>query len=309
MIGSFIVAAIVACLLYAVLGMADPQSAITNDPQYNSTKGKAKIVSAEPLVQGGFVAQLFGNGELQFIADEPGAWPCGYITGPEFGTSLTGTALDTEADVGGVFQGDVILRKVAVTGVAAYADIGEPVYATDGQTLTKTRPSDDAVAFGFVWDKVRDDTTTTCDVYVFGKFTSWLLAAAGGNRRTVAMVRVGPTYTAGYLVGSSTTGITLHGHGRIIGFKGFVIDAPTNDTKETAITLKINDTAVTGALVDFDADENQTVGAQVAGSSANATAANEFHDGDLLQIVATGGSPPTDADLLLVVDAVFLPGA
>lgn len=284
--------------------MSDPTIALT--PKTNASnlgsEGKAKLVSAEALVVGGFVGELYGVGELQFLADEPGAWPVGRVVGPTKGTSLTGTNTNDETDVGAAFRGDEVVVGIAVTGVASYADKGKPVYATDGQTLTLTRPGDDAIACGFVWDKVRDDTTTTCDVFVFGKATSWMLASAGGNKRRIVLA----TLPMASIADTSKITHTLWGHGKIVEIGAQPIIDISTGSKATTLTCSINAVAITtGALALTSAGLNTPGTAQ----SVTPTAANEFHDGDVFN--GQFGTTTTFGEgyAAFYIDVEYLPGA
>ena len=62
-----------------------------------------------------------------------------------------------------VICGPLIIRKHAVTGVAAVTDVGKLVYATDDQTLTLTANTN-LKAIGKI---VRWHSGTTCDVLMF----------------------------------------------------------------------------------------------------------------------------------------------
>lgn len=290
--------------------MADPTTPVVREVQAHMGISKAKIVSAEVLVPGAFAAEIYGNGEIQNAADEANAWPTGIVqkaeeaAGDGLTSDYTGTALDTEADKGVTVRGDLILKDATVTGVDNYNDKGKPVYATDGQTLTITRPSDDAVPCGFVWDKVRDSTDTTCDVYFFSKFTSWLFGVLGGNVRTFSIGYV----PLGTSAGAQITALPIKGHGKIIGARAVVLTPPTNDTKITTVNFEINGTDTTGGVITLDADAIQTKGAVVEASAF--TALNEFHDGDVIDMEsATSGTHLADGVFAFFLDIEYLPGA
>lgn len=289
--------------------MADP-TAVVNLGAEQRYLGRAnhQITNSETLVKGAVVSAIFGTAgtPAQFAADEAGAWPIGLAVGPESGRTLTGANAGNETDPAVVTAGEMILKDAAVTAVAADTDIGKPVYATDGQTLSITTPADDALPMGFVYDKDRGSTDAVADVFVLGKVLSWLLAMGGGVRKTHCLGTL-TAYTAGYIVGSASTGIKLRGHGKIVTFQAFVTAVATDDTKETSIALKINDAAVTGGAADLDVSELQTQGGEVTVTAI--TGANEFHDGDLLQITATGGSPPVDGAVTAFIEVEYLPGA
>lgn len=314
------VVGLIALLLIGMQLMSDPTASINRwfEPYWTGTDGartKAKIVSSEALVRGGFVGQIYGNGEARFMADEANDWPMGLVVEEEFHSAgatvaqqLTGTALDTEGDRGVIAVGECIIRHDSttrpclVTGVAAYSDIGKPVYLTDGQTMTLTRPSDDAIPMGFVFDKSRASTDTSCDVYVFGKVTSWLLSCAGGNKRRIVLA----TIEFADIADNNKITHVLWGHGLIkkVGVNPW--KAVTTGSKASTFTGDIGGTAITTGAISMTSAGLGTAGTEQA---VEPTAANEFHDGDVFNGTFSSTTTFAEGSGYFFLDVEYLPGA
>lgn len=195
------------------------------------------------------------------------------------------------------------LIKYAVTGVSAATDVDRQVYATtdDTASLTLTRASADCIPVGKV---SRWYSSTLCDVQFYTREEAAAVVASGSGRRVVWAGRLS-SFINGYLIGSATTGVRLFGSGRISFVDMRVGTVPANDADTTTITLKINDTAVPTFTATYLASANQTLGLEVATITqpANpATTGNVFHDGDLLQIAATSGTPDGALDVVIYAD-------
>lgn len=293
--------------------MADPTATVVlpGTKAYDGVSG-AKMVGSEVLVTGAFVGELFGTGELQNLADEPGAWPTGYVehfddkvtaSVPNSSGAVTGTNLNTDADYGATVQGGVIVTGLTVAGATSYAKKGEPVFATDGQTLTLTRPSDDAVPMGFVYDMPRDHTAATnVAVYVFGKVESWMLSCAGGNKRRIVLC----TLPMASIADTSKITHTLWGHGRIVEIGAQPIIDVSTGSKATTLTCSINAAAITTGALALTSTGLDTPG---TAQSVTPTAANEFHDGDVFN--GQFGSTTTFGEgyCAFYIDVEYLPGA
>jgi len=257
-----------------------------------------KVKSAEALIAQALAAVNAATGLLEFMGSDFSAIPSGTVVSPETGTSMTGTALGTEADVGVAVAGGK-LKYLSVTGVASVADISKAVYATDGQTYTLTRPSTYAAPVGVIVYKNNGSTNTYCWVYLFSFVDSCKLHIAGGNKECKYL---------GWLEGSNLMDVTdatvvftkpMYGHGKITNFhligqgydtnwsagevvlNPYIASTTIKDTAAAAVTLTPVATAIDAA-----ADRTTTINPAVAIGSAN-----EYHDGQTLSMkVVNSGS-------------------
>lgn len=170
-----------------------------------------------------------------------------------------------------------ILPKVTVTGSSAMTDIGSLVYATDdGTGLSLTRPADDAVPIGRVlyWH-----SSTTCDVAMFDMHTSFNMSSQGRGRVFLPAIKIPLNSAAGDVM----TGFSLQGHGKIVDWYVISDGDAAGVGANTNLNLEIGGMTVTGGVI------NATLAAaSVQGARINDTAItgnNEYHDGDLLDIV------------------------
>lgn len=192
------------------------------------------------------------------------------------------------------------LRRYPVTGTSAQANVGLPVYATDDNVLTITRPAANAIPVGVItkwW------TGTTCDVRIFGFNLTYLLALCGAGATVWNM----GVMSAGAGTGNVLTGIVAPFHGRILAVYGVVaVDATDADVVQT-INFEIGGVDVTGGVITWAFGD--AIGVKVAGTAI--TAANEFHHGDLIDVETTATVAGTTADpglLNLYATVELLPG-
>ncbi|MCB0384075.1 MAG: hypothetical protein KDD43_01685 [Bdellovibrionales bacterium] len=99
------------------------------------------------------------------------------------------------------------LSKVSVTGVSAITDIGSPVYASNDNDLTLTRPDANTDAVGYVSDW---DTGSTCDVRIFSAHEIEVMAAGLTNQTIAGLTMVDGTNvvlgsTTGTKIGTATS--------------------------------------------------------------------------------------------------------
>lgn len=179
--------------------------------------------------------------------------------------------------------------SATVTGATAATDNGKEIYATDENTYTMTRPADDALPVGIILFWV---TSTTCHILVFGVTESAVLALAGGSKRTLHIGSINTDALAPVAATNLLTGLTLWGHGLITKFYAIASSFDTSYlTGLQVLNLEIEGTNVTGGALslEFTGIDTQADKALIKAATA-ITAANEFHDGDLLDIeLATDG--------------------
>lgn len=141
--------------------MADPTEKISRDEVVATEYTTAVIKSSEELVYGGYAAISANTGLVEFADVVDYLIPVGVVKKAVHPAgTLTGNAggdYSVSCKAGGILKG------VSVAGASAATDTGKLVWATDGQTLTMTKPTT-GIPFGFIrkWS-----TSTTCDVQSF----------------------------------------------------------------------------------------------------------------------------------------------
>ncbi len=142
--------------------MADPTSVITRNFKEDVDRASNIIKDEEALVIGALIALNVSTGKVEFMDDAANLLPLGVGVKQSAGDNenLTGNAA---GDYSIVTRANMILKDVSVTGVSAITDVSKLVYATDGQLMTLTKPTD-GLPIGFIkkWT-----TSTTCDVQLF----------------------------------------------------------------------------------------------------------------------------------------------
>lgn len=266
--------------------------------------GDLEVLDGATVYKGALVALVVGTGTVTNYDDAANHIPLGYATKHVVGDGVLKIPIQIDDAL--------ILNSVTVTGVAAATDNGAAVYATDENTFSLTRPADDAHVIGLVlfWR-----TSTTCDVLLLGARDAAVLALAGGNKERVHLATVHTTQLEGTSADDIRASIPMWGHGKIVDFYAY---ATGYDTALTAgsqtLNLEIGGTNVTGGTLGLSfgaVDAAADMGAKI--SAAAITAANEFHDGDLLDIeVAASGTAFSLADTVsfeLYADIEYIAGA
>lgn len=249
-----------------------------------------QVVNAAVIFAGGFCA--IGNADHGTAANKGRSYPFSIAAGAipvgwaEAGVTGTGSSANKSQLL---VEGRVI-EQLAVTGVTAITDVGKWVYATDDGTFTLTRVAMN-IPIGIIVDWY---SGTSCDVYMLSFGELLALQACGGVARTW-LVGVG---TAGAATGNMATGIPAPCHGAIQSVFGVVIVEATDADVVQTINLEIGGTNVTGGVVTYQFDS--AVGAKLAGTAV--TAANVFHEGDLIDIetVATVAGTVADPGLVAI---------
>lgn len=220
------------------------------------------------------------QGYLALLDDAPGLIPLGGF----FSDQTLGATSSSPVPKNNVDVSDKVWRRATVTGAASRGDIGKLVYATDDNVLTLTRPADDSLPMGCVWEW---HTSTTCDVFMFGFATLCAIALGGGGGDLIYLGRVDFATLAD---GNVLASIPLPGHGKILSFFAITDTTLVGTGGTTLLNLEIGGTNLTGGVITLATDPGAAVGYNSAGTAI--TAANEFHDGDLLDVEAasSGGT-------------------
>ena len=291
--------------------MADPTSAINmGSKPYKLNEGRYEFIikTGEAMVLNSLVSMDISTGNIEFADDANNLVPCGMLEYPSDGlvAHLTGDGTYKAIVKGGIIQ------RWAVTGATAKTDIGKPVYATDGQTLTLTAPTT-GLPHGFVADWI---SSTTCDVYLFSFSES--LANLNNGLYKYEMRDLG-TFPANALQGTSAATLftfpASYEHYKIVSFHAQCVshdDAAVAGSQ--ALNLDIDGTNVTGGVLTLAYTNCDAYGDM--GSAINATAItaeNEVHQGDVLKIEmaasGTGFTADTAAAFKLYAIIQKLPGA
>ena len=291
--------------------MADPTSAINmGSKPYKLNEGRYEFIikTGEAMVLNSLVSMDISTGNIEFADDANNLVPCGMLEYPSDGlvAHLTGDGTYKAIVKGGIIQ------RWAVTGATAKTDIGKPVYATDGQTLTLTAPTT-GLPHGFVADWI---SSTTCDVYLFSFSES--LANLNNGLYKYEMRDLG-TFPANALQGTSAATLftfpVSYEHYKIVSFHAQCVshdDAAVAGSQ--ALNLDIDGTNVTGGVLTLAYTNCDAYGDM--GSAINATAItaeNEVHQGDVLKIEmaasGTGFTADTAAAFKLYAIIQKLPGA
>lgn len=250
-------------------------------PRGIASFGSWAVLSGATIYKGALLGLVVGTGTVTNYDDAAGHLLVGIADG-SVSSAAAGTKIQVRTITSAIFS-------ATVTGTTAATDNGKEIYATDENTYTLTRPSDDALPVGIVLFWV---TSTTCHILVFGVTESAVLALAGGSKRTL---HIGAVNTDGLAATAATnllTGLTLWGHGLITKFYAIANSFDTSYlTGLQVLNLEIGGTDVTGGALSLEFTGIDTQADKALIKSATAiTAANEFHDGDLLDVeLATDG--------------------
>lgn len=268
----------------------------TNRP---TQKSEFQVVNAE-VIYGGSLMQLNGpldgtaasRGRADVYNDENDAIAIGW--------ALEGATGDTAANPivsVGVGKDARILERVTIAGATGVSSVGSPVYATDDNTFTLTRPTlGDPIGFVARWH-----TGTTADLFGFSVEGQYIKGLAGGNQEMWLLGIIAPLSSAGNLL----TGIEATGHARITRIYTIVAQALTGAGGSSTINAEIGGTNITGGVVTL------TTAAGAAGTKAAGTAitaANVVHEGDLIDIEMALGVGFTGGLVNVYAEVERLPG-
>jgi hypothetical protein len=199
---------------------------------------------------------------------------------------------------------------VSVTAASAITDVGRLVYATDGQTLSLTKPAV-GVPYGIV---TQWHSSTTCDVYLFGFIEGVLLSLIPPVKETLVLGQI-CSYA---LEGTSAIDLisyTSRRHFKINSVHARCIkpDAGLVAGAQT-VNLEIGTTNLTGGVVTLGyANCDGTADLYVAIDGTAVTAANEVHEGDVItcELIAsgTGFTAAKQGIFEVYCEIEYLPGA
>lgn len=247
------------------------------------------VKSASVVYQGSLCGIEHATGNVVPLDDAADRSYCGMSL-----NKITGSASLEEASINGLeFHAD----NVNVTGLTAQTVVPQPVYATTDNTLTMTRPSDDAVVVGIA---TKYASSGVGSVLFFGHGTAAAMGIAGGSKQRLNLAfHTFATFTNAY-----DLRFTLWGHGLIKEFGVMPAIIASASSKACTLTGSLGTTAITTGAISLT-----TVGLATAGTpqKVNPTAANEFHDGDVFKAVGSATTAFTEGSGYVYLDIEYLP--
>jgi hypothetical protein len=300
--------------------MADPTARVSSfgasSIDYNRLE--AVIKNSEALVQNALLAIDTSTGLVEFMDDAKNLMPVGQVINSWDGIAdnLTGdgsTKKSVSCAARILVGSDGNQNGVSVAGATALTDFGKLVFATDGQTLTLTRPSC-GLPVGFV---IKWMSSTYCHVYLFSIPEMLLLSKfspspSGYFRKTFGF------FPTNAIQGTNAADIrveTSYEHYKILSLHAI----PTSFDNglvggSQTLNLEIGSTNVTGGVLTLAYTSFDATGDMGTVIDATAiTAENEVHIGDVvtLELVASGTGMTADMHGAFEVFALCerLPGA
>ncbi len=275
-------------------------TALAKDTVYNE-KGapgvEAKVVVSGSTCYGGSYMALghsshgtsANRGRVFPWAGAVGSIPMGFAQHKVVGDSALEVPIANEGQI----------KRVPITAAGTIADHGKWVYiGTDDNAFTLTRPTNGAIV-GYIRQFI---SSTEAWVEFFSQREMMIAAMCGWGQDTWFLgVISGVTAT-----GNMLTGIVAPHHAKITAVYGIVIEPITDADQAADINLEIGGTNVTGGVIAWVTAD--LIGAKLAGSAI--TAANECHEGDLIDVECVNGTAGTAADGYLGIYATVerLPG-
>lgn len=195
-----------------------------------------------------------------------------------------------------------VLEDLTVAGYTSAALNFKPVYATDDDTFTLTRPSTDAVLCGMT---VRySGTSGIGDVLMLSALDSMLLGLSGAARQTLYLGSF--DLDTAVASGKFVTDYRMSGHGKIVGFY-LMSDGEASAAGDVDVNLDIGGVDVTDSQISILTAGIATVGDKLATDSA-ISGANEYFDGDLLGIdISAVTAAYTDGNVGFYIEVELLP--
>jgi len=267
--------------------MADSTTNAVNSESLDVNRDTFLLKTSEVVPVNRPVAYNVSTGALENMDTGDNLQPVGLGRGDVNGNSSNTTG---DGAIKHVIECGVVRKSMTVTGVSSAADKGKLVWATDNNTFTLTR-QDAGLPIGIVKEWV---SSTTCHVQIFSYEGSHLFAYMGTEKYVHHLASV----PSSALEGTSAIDLstqTMYGHGKITDFYCVVNSKDSGAVAGAQVfNLEIGGTDVTGGALTLDKDDTQ--GAAVAATAI--TAANEFHDGDVLQLEMQASGTGFTADKL-----------
>lgn len=289
--------------------MADATAAVNYDTQEVETNTSSDVIkTSEVLVIGAICAIDVSTGKAENMDDLKNLIPSGIAEAQSQGDP---TALTGDGTVKVSTRQNKILRNVTITGLSARSDKYKPVYMTDNQTFTLTRPSC-GLPVGFVDHWV---SGTTGDIYLLSKEAAWLFSYTQGDKFVLdfglilSNALTGTAEAVLWILAAAKKHFTIDS----LVFACASFDAHSVAGAQSA-HLEIAGVATTGGVVTLACTDVDTTADQgVAASVTAITALNEVHIGDQVELVmaASGTGFTVDCNSAYHAYALctLLPGA
>ena len=244
-------------------------AASANNTLYRATGASqlASVIKTSAQVYKNCQGALDATGLAKSWTNAAGEIPMGRISaGENYGTGL-GAAAEPRPQLTFSMNPELVKDK-AVTGASALTDHGMPVYWSNDNTLTLTRPALGRPA-GFV---AQWKTGTTCDVMLFGP-----LMDARKHMGVQLLSLGGYSALAANLAAGDILQFAFPGRIRVLTFYA-IIAADLAGGTSIVITLKAGTTAMTGGVLTLDTGSD--VGEKI--DSTAITALNVVSESDVL---------------------------
>lgn len=226
------------------------------------------------------------QGYVDSYAAEAGMFFAGLMESAGGLTEILGATSDNDIPTAGIYLLPQKLKRVVVTGAASRGDILRPVYCTDNQTLTLTRPTL-GVPIGVILEW---HTSTTVDVLLFGAAVQAAIDLAGAGQE---LIYLGSIDFGTTIDGDLKTGIPMPFHGELLEVFTITELVLVGASGTILLNFEIGGTNVTGGVITVATATQATLGTKSVGTAI--TAAAVFHEGDLLDIegASAGGTRTT----------------
>lgn len=266
--------------------------------------GRFEVVDGAAIFEGGYLA-LVGPGDA--VAARRGRvepWsaadhqiPLGRALGTVTGNVAASPVPAVAVDLG---AGGEILERVTVVGLASRADVGTPVYMTDDDTFTLTKPATNSATRGLVVGY--SGSGSVGDVYLHAPLG--LAAAPSGAE----LLPLGHYELAAFPAGAGPADVRANYpapyHLEILSVHASVTTAPTGGGGTAAINLEIDAVNVTGGVVTVATGD--VLGVRKNGTAV--TAARRAHEGDAIDVEVTAVTAFTAGAIDLYALVRRLPG-
>ena len=287
--------------------MADPSSVVLWDTSRRDETKVAILKTSENIAKGALSVRDVTTNRLENAENAGGKIPTGIVLDDANLQSITELIGPGDGSVEISTEGDITLKSVTVSGLVE-ADIFKYVYATDGQTLSLTKPSS-GNPIGYVAKYV---SAGVGDVFLFPVSLA-LLAAGIPRSEEILLCNVHTSL----LEGTSAITIfakTMHRRGKITGLKAYPTAVDSGLLAgDQDLNLEIDGTDVTGGVLTLgfgDADAAADIGTAVAATAV--TAANTFIEGSVVELEmaasGTGFTAGENGSFAIVMTVEYLPG-
>ena len=240
-------------------------------------------------------ATAANRGRAQAYNDQVGM----FFLGGWFNRDATGdTSASPEVNSRTHIHG-AIVQNVTVTGGAGdRTDVLQPVFLTDDDVITLTRPTFGAPV-GFI---LKHLDSTSYDVVLLSAQEHWLITMSGSGQYTWFIGSFDITAASS---GDLAVGIESPHHAQITRLYAIVDVATTGASGTITVNLEIGGTNITDGVITVVTSTAQ--GVKVA-NAVDPSALNVIHEGDLIDVEIVVGTTLTAGRINLYAEVQLLPG-